>query len=41
MIDRIVHRADVFTLTGASYRLRKREIDTFPSTGANVGEPDT
>ena len=31
MIDRIVHHADVFTLKGASYRLRGRGIDSLPS----------
>ena len=31
MIDRVVHRADVLTLKGASYRLRNRGIDTLPS----------
>jgi hypothetical protein len=31
MIDRVVHRADVLTLKGVSYRLPKRGIDTLPS----------
>jgi DNA replication protein DnaC len=31
MIDRIVHHADVFTMKGASYRLRGRGIDSLPS----------
>lgn len=32
MIDRVVHRADVLTLKGASYRVRNRGIETLPST---------
>jgi DNA replication protein DnaC len=31
MIDRIVHHADVITLTGASYRLHNTNINTLPS----------
>jgi DNA replication protein DnaC len=40
MIDRIVHHADVFTLKGASYRLRGRGIDSLPSIRTTTGEPD-
>jgi hypothetical protein len=40
MIDRIAHHADVFTLKGASYRLRGRGIDSLPSIRTTTGEPD-
>jgi DNA replication protein DnaC len=43
MIDRIVHHADALalTLTGASYRLRGRGIDSLPSIRTTTGEPTT
>lgn len=31
MIDRLVHHAEVHTLTGNSYRTRERNLDTLPS----------
>jgi DNA replication protein DnaC len=41
MIDRIVHHADVLTLTGASYRLRGRGIDSLPSIRTTTDQPTT
>ncbi|WP_278185214.1 hypothetical protein [Mycobacterium intracellulare] len=35
MIDRIVHRADVVALRGASYRIKHTAIDTPPSVEAD------
>ena len=35
MIDRIVHHAEVLTLTGASYRLKATGINTLPSARAD------
>ena len=31
MIDRLVHHADVLTLTGDSYRLRNRDLGRIPT----------
>ena len=41
MIDRNVHHAEVLTLTGNSYRLRKTDIDTLPyhRAGQPSGQP--
>ncbi len=41
MIDRIVHHADVFTLKGASYRLRGRGLDSLPSARITTSENQT
>nr|WP_272940059.1 ATP-binding protein [Mycolicibacterium gilvum] len=35
MIDRIVHRADVIVLKGASYRIKHTAIDTLLSVEAD------
>ena len=40
MIDRIVHHADVLTLTGASYRLRGAGIDSLPSIRTSTTETE-
>lgn len=39
MIDRIVDHAEVITIKGASYRLRGRGIDSFPSTWTDITDP--
>jgi DNA replication protein DnaC len=41
MIDRIVHRADVLTFEGASYRLSGRGIDRLPSARITNNDTET
>ena len=41
MIDRIVHRADVVTLKGASYRLHNKHAAVLPSARADNLPDDT
>ncbi|MFI1014351.1 IS21-like element helper ATPase IstB [Streptomyces sp. NPDC020965] len=36
LIDRLVHHAEVLTLTGSSYRLRGRDLDRVPATATDI-----